>query len=116
MAKKDNSTLSAVSFVLSSATVAIDSYNESQFNNKNKQLNYLSLGIGVSDMLLDFYLTFGAKSGIAKAWSLLSLGRQLKASLERYKPLSFLIQSVSTHKTRVETSSRLTLSHPNVCH
>ncbi|MDT0715724.1 hypothetical protein [Staphylococcus chromogenes] len=87
MAKKDNSTLSAVSFVLSSATVAIDSYNESQFNNKNKQLNYLSLGIGVSDMLLDFYLTFGAKSGIAKAWSLLSLGRQLKASLERYKTI-----------------------------
>ncbi|SUK17510.1 membrane protein [Staphylococcus agnetis] len=87
MSKKDNSTLSAVSFVLSSATVAIDSYNESNFKNKNKKLSYLSLGIGVGDMLLDFYLTFGAKSSIAKAWSLLSLGRQLKSSLERYKTI-----------------------------
>lgn len=87
MSKKDNSTLSAVSFVLSSATVAIDSYNESNFKNKNKQLSYLSLGIGVGDMLLDFYLTFGAKSNITKAWSLLSLGRQLKSSLERYKTI-----------------------------
>ncbi|UEX89998.1 hypothetical protein [Staphylococcus ratti] len=87
MAKKDNSTLSAVSFVLSSATVAIDSYNASNFQNKNKQLSYLSLGIGVGDMLLDFYLTFGAKSKIAKVWSLVSLGRQLKASFERYKSI-----------------------------
>lgn len=54
---------------------------------QNKQLSYLSLGIGVGDMLLDFYLTFGAKSSIAKAWSLLSLGRQLKSSLERYKTI-----------------------------
>lgn len=87
MAKKSQKGLSILSTVLSGATIALDGYNRYVYRSKNKQLSYLSLGLGVADMLIDFYLSFGAKNKAVKAWSLFSLSRQLRAQAEKYKAI-----------------------------
>ncbi|MCS4485735.1 hypothetical protein [Staphylococcus americanisciuri] len=87
MAKKSQKGLSVLSTLLSGATIAIDGYNHYVYRSKNKKLSYLSLGLGAADMLLDFYLSLGAKSKFIKVWSLFSLGRQLRAQASKFKSI-----------------------------
>ncbi|QLK86874.1 hypothetical protein [Staphylococcus sp. 17KM0847] len=87
MAKKSNKRLSFLSTLLSGTTIAIDGYNKYAYQSKNKKLSYASLSIGIADILLDFYLSLGAKNKMIKAWSLFSLSRQLLAQIDKFKSI-----------------------------
>ncbi|AKS67946.1 hypothetical protein [Staphylococcus coagulans] len=87
MAKKPKKTLSLLSGALSGASIIVDAYNTYIYRSKNKKLSYISIGIGVADVLLDFYLSFGAKSKAGKAWSMFSIGRQVYSSVQKLKDI-----------------------------
>ncbi|ARJ51014.1 hypothetical protein [Staphylococcus lutrae] len=87
MAKKSKKSLSLLSGALSGATLLVDFYNSYVYRSKNRKLSYISVGIGVTDIFLDFYLSFGSKNKFVKAWSVFSMGRQVLGAVKKVKAI-----------------------------
>ncbi|AVP35868.1 hypothetical protein DOS70_10155 [Staphylococcus felis] len=87
MAKKSNKGLSALSMILSGASMTVDVYNAYVYRSKHKKLSYASIVIGLADVVLDTYLSLGSKNKFVKAWSLFSLTRQVTSSIKKIKAI-----------------------------
>lgn len=66
MAKKSKKSLSVLSTALTGATLVVDFYNSYIYRSKNRKLSYISVGLGLVDVVLSFYLSLGAKANSQK--------------------------------------------------
>ncbi|UXS29166.1 hypothetical protein MUA33_12070 [Staphylococcus delphini] len=87
MAKKPNKSLSVLSTALTGATLVVDFYNSYIYRSKNRKLSYISVGLGLVDVVLSFYLSLGSKSKFTKAWSFFSASRQVWIGIQKIQAI-----------------------------
>lgn len=87
MAKKSKKSLSVLSTALTGATLLVDFYNSYIYRSKSRKLSYISVGLGLVDVVLSFYLSLGAKSKFTKAWSFFSASRQVWRGIQKIQAI-----------------------------